>query len=138
MDSLHVLRGHGDLRLTWNPEEPEELARARAEVERLRAAGYQFFLVDDTPADTVTAGRGTLVVRRIEPSAVAPALSVGRVDGREVAYTITSDPGGARSGEEPDADVAVEGAGTEPTPRRRGRRPQKVVATRPLRGGAPC
>lgn len=65
-DTLEVLNGSGHLSLSWDPENEREVAEARAEVERLKAAGYSFFLVNDGPADEVAAGHGALDVVRIE------------------------------------------------------------------------
>ncbi len=74
-DTLEILNPSGHLTLTWSPSEPAEVAEIRAEVTRLKAAGYSFFLVDDTPADEVTAAgsTGQLKVRRIEDPTANPA-----------------------------------------------------------------
>lgn len=71
--SLEVLGRQGHLTLTWDEADPAAVAEARAEVARLRDAGYAFFLVDDTPADEVAAGRGTLRCRRVD---APPGLDV--------------------------------------------------------------
>lgn len=73
MDTLEVLNGSGHLTLTWNPDDATEVARAREEVAKLKAAGYQFFLVDDGPADEVVAGHGSLIVKRLEDPTEAEA-----------------------------------------------------------------
>ena len=57
-DTLEILNGQGHLSISWDPDKPEEVAEARIEVERLKAIGYSFFLVDDGPADEVSAGHG--------------------------------------------------------------------------------
>jgi len=41
--TLHTLDRTGDLTLVWDPADPEETEKARAEFERLKAAGYAFF-----------------------------------------------------------------------------------------------
>lgn len=51
--------------LKWDHTKPEEVENARQEVERLRQAGYSFFLVTGEPADPVAAGHGEIEVRRI-------------------------------------------------------------------------
>lgn len=64
---LQILDSSGDLTLTWNPEDPEDVARARAEVDRLKAAGYTFFaVVGATGADEIECGNGELIVRHIQ------------------------------------------------------------------------
>lgn len=113
--TLHVLCEQGDVTLEWNADDPESVARARAEVLALKTSGFTFFVVDGTPADEIAAGRGALKARRVEAEELLP----------------------------PDA-VAVAAAGDETetaegAPRRRGR-PRKdesvtAIATRPLRGG---
>lgn len=104
---IEVLNGSGHLSLTWDSENPEEVAAVRAEVARLRAAGYSFFLTADQPADEVAAGGGRLLVRRIEDPTAVPM----------------DDP--------TEPPPATE---TEPNPARRGR-PRKTVAVQPMRGG---
>lgn len=115
MTVLSILGSSGDITVTWDHNDPAAREKARQEVERLRAAGYSFFLADGTPADAVAAGAGTLLVRRLEPPEVIdPPPS-------PAAPTSESDP--------PAADAA---------PRRRGRPPKAdrhVVAVRPIRGG---
>src|SRR5712692_4741892 len=64
--TLNVLDSSGHLQLVWAEDNPEEVANARAEVAKLKAAGYQFFLVDNGSADEVAAGQGKLDVRRVE------------------------------------------------------------------------
>lgn len=73
--TLEVLDSSGHLTLTWDPSDPEQVRKAREEVERLRAAGYTFFaVVGATGADEVEAGNGTLIVQRVEsPFSALPA-----------------------------------------------------------------
>lgn len=40
---MEILDQSGHLTLSWNPEEPESVTKAREEFDRLRAAGYAFF-----------------------------------------------------------------------------------------------
>lgn len=83
MDStIEVLNGSGHLSMKWDPADPEEVARARAEALHLYEAGYSFFLVDDTPADPIAAGRGELVVRRMEADDVVPQLAEAESEGK--------------------------------------------------------
>lgn len=64
-DSLEVLNGSGHLVLTWNPSVPEEVEKARAEVESLKAAGYTFYAVVGAQGDEIEAGDGQLIVERV-------------------------------------------------------------------------
>lgn len=71
---LQVLDRTGDLTLTWNPDDPDEVAEIRVEVERLKAAGYTFFaVVGATGTDPVDAGAGTLIVRHVSSPLDPPA-----------------------------------------------------------------
>lgn len=65
MNTLSILNGKGDTKLTWNPADPAECANARRTVADLQASGYIFFLVDATPDSLIEAGAGQLVVRRL-------------------------------------------------------------------------
>lgn len=40
---MEILNADGDLRLTWDPDKPDEVAKAKAEFERLKGCGYAFF-----------------------------------------------------------------------------------------------
>lgn len=110
MNTLSILNGHGDTRLTWNPDDPAECEDVRRTVADLKSHGYNFYLTSGAPIDEVTAGAGELVVRRLEAEEVAPQ------------------PGPA-----PEADPSPL------VPRRRGRPPRaaatNVVAVRPVVGG---
>lgn len=64
-DTLEVLGSSGHITVTWNPEDPAEVAKARAEVESLRAAGYSFFAVVGETEDPLAEGRGSLIVERV-------------------------------------------------------------------------
>lgn len=107
--TVSVLGRAGDLKLTWDHASEPDRARAREELDRLEAAGYSFFLTDDSPADAVTAGAGTLLVRR------TTAAELTQPD-------------------ETPADEATLPPET-PAPKRRGRPPKQAVAVRPLQGG---
>lgn len=65
-DQLDVLNGSGHLSLRWDPDNESEVSEVRAEVKRLKAAGYSFFLTDRIPADEVSAGHGELLVQRVD------------------------------------------------------------------------
>jgi len=108
LTTLTILGHEGDSTLTWNPQDPQEVAAARLTVLDLSKQGYAFFLVDGTPADAVTAGQGTLIVRKLTPEEVVEPPA-----------------------EKPPPDAAS-------PPRRRGRKGvpnNTVVATRPIAGG---
>lgn len=51
---MEILNGDGHLTLSWSPDDPESLARAKEEFDRLRAAGYAFFA---TPSGKGKVGR---------------------------------------------------------------------------------
>lgn len=126
INTLEVLNGSGHISLTWDHTNQAEVEATRAEVERLRQAGYSFFLVTGEPADAVRAGAGELIVKRIDD----PLRVHEEAAGADVA------------GEPPERPVAA--------PKRRGRRKTtangaepaselvegaKAVAIRPQRGG---
>ena len=67
MEELYILDASGHLTLTWNPDDAADVARARAEVENLRAAGYSFFAIEGAEGvDELERGKGHLVVRRAD------------------------------------------------------------------------
>ena len=107
---LSVLCSRGDLKLTWDHDDPESREKARAEVAALQEQGYSFFLTSGEPADSVQAGQGELVVKRLTADEVI---------------------------EPPSKPVEVEAEAAEETPKKRGRPKgvRSVVAVRPLRGG---
>jgi len=70
--TLEVMNRSGHLTLSWDSDNDQEVAAIREEVARLKEAGYSFFLADDTPADEVAAGKGSLSVRRIEDPTQLP------------------------------------------------------------------
>lgn len=71
MSQIDVLNACGHLTLEWDASKPTEVANARAEVQRLKDAGYSFFLTESEPADEVAAGEGKLLVRRLDGDVVA-------------------------------------------------------------------
>lgn len=52
--------------LTWDPEDEESVGKARAEFERLRAAGFALFAVKEQPGLTIETK-----IERFEPNAGA-------------------------------------------------------------------
>ena len=81
-DTLEVLNGSGHLTLTWNPEDPADVERARETVNHLKSQGYSFFVVAGSVGDdAVEQGAGRIIVDRIEdptapPLTVAPAAAL--------------------------------------------------------------
>jgi hypothetical protein len=71
MPRLTVLNSEGDTTLTWDAANPEQVAEIRQTVADLKEAGYTFFLADNSPADEVAAGAGTLLARRLAAAEVA-------------------------------------------------------------------
>jgi hypothetical protein len=115
MNELSVLNATGDTKIVWDDNDEAARANARAEVARLKAAGYVFFLVDGTDADEVAAGKGELVARFVSAEEL-------------------TDP----APDEPAETASSDAADSTTAPKRRGRPPgpnRKAVAVRPLRGG---
>lgn len=75
--TIFKLSESGDTRITWDPENAESVATARKECAELKARGYEFFLIDGTPADAVQAGLkdGALVCRLVDGDRVVDELS---------------------------------------------------------------
>lgn len=74
LSTIEVLDASGHLSLTWNPNDPADVARARKEVENLKAAGYGFFRVLP-PEEAIDQGGGELIVSRVDdPVAPGPVL----------------------------------------------------------------
>ena len=110
MTELIILSHEGDTTLTWDDNDPAAREEMRQTVADLAVRGYSFFLTDGRPADAVTAGGGTLIVRKLR------------------AEEVVEPPPPAGEPEPAPADTA----------KRRGRKgvPRKtVVATRPIAGG---
>ena len=63
---IEVLGLGGHISLEWNPDDPADIERARADVQRLTEAGYAFFITETEPADAISAGRGKLIVKRTD------------------------------------------------------------------------
>lgn len=107
--TLSILGGKGDVKLTWDPNDPADCERARATVAELKLGGFAFFLTSGKPADEINGGgEGTLIVRKLTAEEVVPEPSA------------ESPPAPKRRGRPPKAKPA-EG--------------QNVVAVRPVRGG---
>lgn len=54
MGEIRVLNQHGDEKITWNPDDAEDVARAKAEFDRLKGDGYEFYEVVQTKGRKVT------------------------------------------------------------------------------------
>jgi hypothetical protein len=128
MRTLSILNGSGDTKLTWDQNNPEECEAARQTVADLASRGYQFYRTDGSPADAVTAGGGTLLVRRLKPEEVVTETApVPETREEPLAH------------ETPNESVGPDRAG----PKRRGRPPksapaeggENVIAVPVLRGG---
>ena len=50
-DVLEIMNGSGHITLTWDPSNPDDVAKARKEIDDLKAAGYTFFAVVGSPGD---------------------------------------------------------------------------------------
>lgn len=88
MCSIEVLDRSGHLSLTWDWKDKASLASARAEVKRLKEAGYSFFLVDGPLAGEPVAAagkRGELLVRRVDDVVAAVKPKRGRPSSKAVA-----------------------------------------------------
>ena len=111
MPRIDVLNATGHLSLDWSADDPAQVEAVRREVAALRAAGYTFWLTETEPADAVAAGRGHLLVRRVDDPITA-------LSGIQESMPEVPDP--------------------VPQASRRGRRPKSeaaVVAVRPMAGG---
>lgn len=110
MPAINVLGAGGHLSLDWNPDDPTQVAAIRAEVERLRAAGYTFWLTEDVPADEGDAGGGHLIVRS------ATEMLVSQID-------------------DPVSELSAVDETAPDEPRRRGRPRRAVTAVPRMAGG---
>jgi len=72
---LSILGRAGDIKLTWDKDDPESVAKARAEIARLKQAGYMFYIVDGSPADEIAAGNGELTARFASEAELVAARS---------------------------------------------------------------
>ncbi len=108
--TLRKLNSDGDLKITWDHENPEEVEQARRTVAELKQQGYDFFLVDGaTPADEIAAGQGALCVRRLPAEEILPA-SVSEAPSAEPKIAEQSAPkrGRGRPASRSDADSATD------------------------------
>lgn len=53
MNEMQILSEEGHLSLTWNPDKPDEIDRARDEFNRLKKVGYAFFATPDEDSPEV-------------------------------------------------------------------------------------
>lgn len=54
MGEIRVLNQHGDVKVEWDPADPESTKQAREEFARLKKDGYQFYEVAETRGKPVT------------------------------------------------------------------------------------
>jgi hypothetical protein len=114
--NISILNGKGDTSLTWDHDDPIQIEAMRTMVADLASKGYQFFLVNGKPADTVAAGQGHLVVKKLTAQEIVEPVEESKT---------------------PDTPLLAIADTPEPT-KRRGRAKkgeQNVVAVRPVRGG---
>lgn len=116
--TLFILNSTGDMQLTWDHTDPAEIEKARAELQALKDAGYEFFLVDGTPADAIAAGAGTLNCRRANVADLLPA-----------------EPPIDEQAAPQEQAPARRGPGRTPTNEKTTAPPVTAVATRQMRGG---
>lgn len=57
MNTLEILDVTGHLTLSWNPHEPEDVARAKAEFDRLKSAGFAFFSSEEDEKPKLRIGK---------------------------------------------------------------------------------
>ena len=71
--AMDIMDKSGHLTLLWNPDNPESVAKAQDEFDRLRDQGYAFFVAGDPDAEvSALAGDGTLDVRPIQTKTFRP------------------------------------------------------------------
>lgn len=54
MGALRILNQQGDIRVEWDPADPESTAHAKAEYDQLKKDGYKFYDVAETRGKQVT------------------------------------------------------------------------------------
>lgn len=60
---LEILDPTGHVTLEWSPDDPESVEKARAEFERLTAAGFAFFTTSEEVAESIEPGDGLLLAK---------------------------------------------------------------------------
>ena len=76
MGTLEVMDPCGHVTLTWDPDDPEQVAKAEAEFERLKGCGFAFFSADH--AETEETALGTSGALDVRPAVVKQLRRRGR------------------------------------------------------------
>src|SRR5258708_2926063 len=77
--TIEVMDGSGHVTISWDSEDPAEVAKVREEFARLKAAGYAFFTTaDETGYEVAALGAGlaksgSLAARLVNPGALQSA-----------------------------------------------------------------
>jgi hypothetical protein len=125
--TIEVLDASGHLSFKWDPNNPEDVARARLEVKRLKAMGYTFYAVvsGEQHGDEVAVGNGQLVVEHIEePLPPEPSVEDSL---RASSGVMTSE----EAAQAPEPVDVPEAAGSK----KKGQKGKRTVAMRPMAGG---
>lgn len=104
--SLHVLDSTGDIKISWDTENPAEVEEARKAIDKLAEDGYVFFLADGSALGNVADAKGMVISRMISAEEAKPVATP----------PAPARKGGKRGKRAVEPDTAV-------------------VATRPARGG---
>jgi hypothetical protein len=72
-NSLDILGPEGHTSITWDPDNEAEVAEARQEFDRLKAAGYLLFEVTEERTDTFRPGAGRIDAKIVAAPALVPA-----------------------------------------------------------------
>jgi hypothetical protein len=70
---LFVLGAGGHTVVSWDPDKPDEVDKARAEFERLKAAGFMLFVVDTIESTDFPAEAGRLMAELVAAPPETPA-----------------------------------------------------------------
>jgi hypothetical protein len=54
MGTMHVMGPEGDVEVTWDPDDRESTDKAKAEYDRLKKEGYEFFEPVETKGKRIT------------------------------------------------------------------------------------